>query len=331
MPKLLVSIVIPCRNEEAYIEKVLNNILNQDYQDPIEIIIVDGMSTDRTISIIEAFKKSHQANIKIIPNAKINIPTALNLGIDAAQGQIIIRMDGHAVPSHDYIRIAVEVLLSTKHAVVGGICLSRPGNDSIKAKTISKAISHPFGVGNSVFRIASDKMPPRFVETVPFGCFTKELWERMGGYDENLLTNEDYDFNYRVRQSGEKVYLDPRLKTIYFGRPDFKSLAKQYYRYGTWKMRMLKKYPVSMRIRHFIPPFFIASLLFFLLMGLIIHSLFYIFLIELIFYFIAIFIASIHACKDSTNLSEMLMLPIAFMVMHFSWGGGMLKKLFTRS
>lgn len=326
----LVSVIIPCRNEEKYITNVLEKMCTQDYEGELEIIVVDAMSQDNTREKIKSFKQKNKCNIRIIDNEKIIIPAGLNTGIRRAKGEIILRMDGHAVPEKSYIRTAVNTLLSTGYDVVGGICKSYPAKNTKIAKAIAFAISHPFGVGDSRFRLSAGNTEPQFVDTVPFGCFRKSLWEKLGGFDESLLTNEDYDFNYRVRQRGGKVYLETKLTTRYYARDSLKGLMKQYYRYGRWKCKMLKKQPGSIKWRHAVPPVFLTSIILFSGLSFFISFFSILLFLEIFVYLFVNFCVSIKARITHTCDQSFIMLPIVFIVMHFSWGFGMLKSFFEK-
>jgi len=319
----MVSVVIPCRNEGRFIQTVLQRLIEQDYTNFFEIIVVDGMSSDDTVAQIESAKHGRNAEqIKVLSNKKIIIPAGLNYGIQNASGQIIIRMDGHALPQKDYIRIAVATLVESGHDVVGGVCKSVPAANNNWAKAISVGISYIFGVGDSRFRLSNSEQKACLVDTVPFGCFKKVLWEKLSGFDENLLTNEDYDFNYRVRKNGGTVFLNPELVTEYFARSTLSELARQYFRYGKWKFRMLLKQPKSIRLRHFIPPTFLFVLF---LSGLLSYGVklsFFVFAAFWAAYLLADFIAAIHASIKAGLFQLFPLLIVVFAIMHFSWGGG---------
>lgn len=324
-----VSIVIPCRNEESCIESVLTRFYEQDYDGTLEIIIVDGESTDDTLDKVRDFYAKYPKNpIEIIDNNRRDIPTGLNLGINRARGEIIIRMDGHALPGKDYVRIAVQTLTSNNYDVVGGICISAPGTETATAKAIALGISHIFGVGDSRFRLANSPQKGRLVDTVPFGCFRKSLWQNLGGFDENLLTNEDYDFNYRVQKNGGTVFLNPALVTKYIARATLPELARQYFRYGRWKLKMLLKEPMSIKLRHIIPPTFLLAFVISGLLSFVSNAALIVFALITFTYLLTNVVATAHAsfCTGSGRLFPLLM--VVFVTMHFSWGGGVLYSFF---
>ncbi|MGH9880369.1 MAG: glycosyltransferase family 2 protein, partial [Pyrinomonadaceae bacterium] len=246
-----VSVVVPCYNEERFIGKALEELAGQYEGDHYEIIVVDGLSEDRTRDVIDEFKRRRrEVSIKLIDNPARNIPTALNLGVSAASGTIIARMDAHAVPSPGYIRRCVEVLRQGNVGVVGMPCLVRPGAGTVTARAIANAVSHPFGIGDAKYRLGEGGPLQEPVDTVAFACFKKSLWTELGGFNETLLTNEDYDFNYRVRRAGQQVILDRSGHCDYFARTTFKALAAQYLRYGGWKAEMVRLQPRSIKLRH---------------------------------------------------------------------------------
>ena len=200
--KSFISIIIPCRNEEKFIGKCLDSIIAQDYpKNSIEILILDGRSTDRTREILKKYTQKYSF-IKVLDNPKKIQTTALNIGIKKARGEIIIRMDAHNIYEKSYMSKCVTYLRKYDVDNVGGICVTLPANNTIIAKSIALALSHPFGVGNVYFRIGSKN--PRFVDTVPFGCYKKEIFEKIGLFDENLVRNQDIEFNLRLKRQEEK-------------------------------------------------------------------------------------------------------------------------------
>lgn len=211
-----VSVVIPCRNEFKYIAGLLDSIVTQNYpKEKLEIIIADGMSDDGTRNIIKEYSEKYQY-IKLIDNEKKIVPTALNKAIKMSIGEIIIRLDAHSIYPNNYFSKLIEVSESTGADNVGAMWETCPGNDTLKAKAIAIAMSHPFGVGGATYRIPTTKTEPFEVDTVPFGCYKRSVFEKIGYYDETMLCNEDNDFNDRLLKSGGKILLIPTLKIKYF-------------------------------------------------------------------------------------------------------------------
>jgi glycosyltransferase involved in cell wall biosynthesis len=322
-----VSVVIPCYNEERFIGKALENLAEQYATESYEIVVVDGMSTDRTREVVAEFQQSHpDLSVKLIVNPERHIPHGLNLGIAAAQGEIIARIDAHAAPSAGFIRRAVEVLSASNAAVVGMPCRVRPATDTVMARAIAIGVSHPFGIGDAKYRLGSDILGgdapgQEDVDTVAFACFRKSLWRELGGFDEKLLTNEDYDFNYRVRLRGDRVILDRSEHCDYFARATLTNLASQYFRYGAWKARMIKQRPRSIKLRHLVAPAFVGSTVVLAATGFWRSISWLILALEIAAYLAAAAVFAYQATrKHWERFPVMLTLPIVFLTIHFSWG-----------
>ncbi len=329
-----VSVIIPCYNEERFIGKALENLADQYDCEYYELIVVDGMSDDRTREVIEQFQDSHPGlAVKLINNPARNIPHALNLGIAAARGEIIARMDAHAAPSAGYVRRCVAVLSENDVAVVGMPCRVRPGADGVVARSIAMAVSHPFGIGDAKYRLGSEAdeyATQEDVDTVAFACFRKSMWLELGGYDEKLLTNEDYDFNYRVRARGERVVLDRAAHCDYFARPTLRKLAAQYFRYGTWKARMIRLRPRSTKLRQLVAPLFVLSIVLLSALGFWRNVFWALLATELCVYLCAGFAFALTATrKQRAGLSVVPAMAIAFFTIHFSWGASFFWGLLT--
>jgi glycosyltransferase involved in cell wall biosynthesis len=212
-----VSVVVPCRNEERHIAACLESIVATDYPtELLEVLVVDGESEDRTCAIVSDAARRHSF-VRLLSNPERVTPTALNIGIAAARGQVIVRMDAHARFPAAYIRAGVEVLEQTNADLAGGPVRTRPGADTHVARAIALATSHPFGVGNSRFRVSTRA---GFVDTVPFGAFRRSVFERVGPFDPRLARNQDNELNSRIIASGGAIYLTPAMTAEYFsGRP----------------------------------------------------------------------------------------------------------------
>lgn len=329
-----VSVVIPCYNEEAFIGEALRKLSDQYEKHRFEIIVVDGRSQDQSRKVVEEFKRSSALSVTLIDNPAKNIPTALNLGVAAAQGDIVARMDAHAAPSPGYIRRCVEVLGQRNTGVVGMPCRVRPGANTSIASAIASAVSHPFGIGDAKYRLREGGPIQEAVDTVAFSCFKKSLWHDLGGFNEALLTNEDYDFNYRVRLSGRQVILDRTGYCDYFARTTLPALASQYSRYGYWKAQMLRLHPGSIRLRHLVAPAFVLSLLILALSGMVWTPAWWLLLVEISVYLIFALAAAWHAARKAQGWRDRfgmtLLLPLVFATIHLSWGGSFWLGMFRR-
>lgn len=318
-----VSIIIPCYNEEKMIGRVLDAIYAQTYpHGKIEVVIADGLSTDGTREVIAGFVAEHpELRVMVVDNTLRHIPAGINCAIKAASGDLIVRMDGHSIPEVDYIANCVRGHEQGLGDNIGGVWDIRPGGTNWVARSIAVAAGHPLGAGDAGYRLNS---PAGEVDTVPFGSFQKELFERIGVFNENLLSNEDYEFNARIRKNGGKVYLDPSIRCRYIARANLADLSRQYFRYGYWKFQMLRLYPGTLRWRQAIPPVFVASLI-----GLLILSIFwgvarYVLAVELLIYLAALVLAGGRAAVKNKDWGMAVGLPLALATMHVSWGGGFL-------
>ncbi|MBL7163575.1 MAG: glycosyltransferase family 2 protein [Anaerolineales bacterium] len=323
IPKI--SIIVPCYNEQDTIYLLLESLLEQTYpQQEMEVVIVDGMSTDRTREQIAAFQGAHpQLNIQIVDNPKRTIPAALNRAIEAAQGEMIVRLDAHSMPRPDYVARSVEALEAGLGENVGGVWEIRPGGQGRLARAIAVAAAHPLGAGDARYRVGGQASA---VDTVPFGAFRRELVDRIGYFDETLPINEDYEFNVRARQAGAIIWLDPAIRSVYFARASLSDLACQYWRYGYWKLRMLLRYPHTFRWRQLSGAFVLTWL------GLGLLSIWFVFarwllLAEAIIYISALSMAGIQSAFKERDFSLVFGVPMAIAVMHFSWGTAFLWSL----
>lgn len=318
-----VSIIIPCYNEQATIRKLLEALRLQTY--PLaktEVVISDGISTDDTLAVISAFQKDYaDLSVRVVENKARTIPSGVNQAIRESRGEIIIRLDAHSMPIPEYVERCVAAHLAGKGDNVGGVWEIRPGADTWVAESISFAAAHPLGVGDAMYRLNAK---PGAVDTVPFGSFRRSLIERIGMFDETLLANEDYEFNTRVRESGGVVWLDPSIRCVYFSRSTIGKLAEQYWRYGFWKFKMLKRYPHTLRWRQALPPAFVLILasLIVLSLGLTIAQVFL--ALQLSFYFLVLGFAGLLMAIKKKKGFLLLGLPLAITTMHIAWGAGFL-------
>ena len=318
-----VSIIIPCYNESTTITLLLDALFDQTYpRDPMNVIIADGGSTDGTQDVISSWQDQHPGlKIEVILNPKRTIPAALNCAIRAATGDIIIRLDAHSKPNLDYVKRIVNLLESGQADNVGGVWDIQPSGKGWMARSIAAAAGHPIGVGDAQYRF-TDK--PAYVDTVPFGAFYRTLVDEIGMFDETLLTNEDYEFNTRIRQHGGKIWLDPQIRAVYYARGDLKALANQYWRYGYWKWHMLRRYPKTLRWRQALPPLFILTLVFSALLTTFFKPFLWLFLALLGIYVLALLMAGLQLALKHHEHRFIVGVPLAMACMHFSWGSGFL-------
>lgn len=320
----LISIIVPCYNEEATIGLLLEAVRQQTFPvQEMELIISDGLSTDNTRQVIAKFKHAHpELSVLVVDNTKREIPSGLNKALEAAKGKYIIRLDAHSIPEIDYVERCVQALDSGKGENVGGLWMIIPGGNGWISRSIAKAASHPLGVGDARYRLGG---AAQAVDTVPFGAYSRDLIESIGAYDESLLTNEDYEFNVRVRNSGRTVWFDPQIKSTYIARSTLPALAKQYWRYGYWKAVMLRRYPGSIRWRQALPPVFIVSLIIFSILSLFTLYSLWLLVIEIAVYFLILFGTGIALAYKNRDPGLALGTPLAFATMHFCWGSAFLR------
>ncbi len=233
-----VTVAIPCFNEERHIEECLETVLDQDYPAAaMEVLVGDGMSTDGTRAVLARMVEKYPTRIRMIDNPRRLQAAAMNAMIDAARGEIVIRMDVHARYATDYVRQCVAVLEETGADNVGGAQRAVP--ESWFQRALCAALDSPLAVGGARYRSPDQE---GFVDTVFLGAFRRKIFELVGGYDANAITNEDAELNQRILASGGKVYLSRKIVVQYFPRDSFRSLAKQYYKYGKGRARTLLKH-----------------------------------------------------------------------------------------
>ena len=317
-----VSLIVPCYNEENNIQDLLSAICEQSFPlSDLEVIIADGMSTDKTRERIQSFAASApDLTIRVIDNTKRTIPAALNQAIKSASGDYIIRMDAHSQPHPDYIELCLKALEAGKGDNVGGVIRVKQENPDWIAQSIARAAAHPLGVGDARYRTGTKAQE---VDTVPFGAFHSSLIDRVGGFDESLLSNEDYEFNVRIRKMGGKVWLEPDIKATYLSRPTLKALAAQYWRYGYWKLRMLTRYPETLRWRQ-LAGLFVLSWLVWGILSIWFILFRWILVAQAGIYLLSLVISGIKAAWEHKKAYLLIGLPLAITTMHFSWGMGFL-------
>lgn len=252
-----VSVVMVVRNERAFIEKSLGAVLLQDYpEEHYEVVVADGQSDDGTRAYLESIQAQH-TYLQVIDNPQRIVSTGLNAAIAKAKGALIVRVDGHTIVAPDYVRQCVAELQATPQADNVGGKMAAVGQ-GLFGEGVALATSSPFGVGGARFHYSDEK---EWVDTVYMGAWRRDLFDRIGLFDEELVRDQDDEFNYRLRAAGGKILLSPQIKSRYTVRSTPQALWRQYYQYGFWKVRVLQKHPRQMRLRQFLPPTLAAGLL----------------------------------------------------------------------
>ena len=315
----MISIIVPIRNEKKFISSCLDSIIKQSVNEPAEILISDGMSTDGTREIIKKYQKNN-SSIHIVDNPEKIVSTGFNRALSIARGKVIIRVDGHAIVKSNYIDQCLKVLKKTNADCVGGPILN--SSDGIIGKSINIAQKLKFGVGGVAFRGKIKK--GQFVDTLAFGAYKRDVFKRLGGYDQELKKNQDDEFNYRLIQEKGKIWLDPSIQSIYFPRKSIFKLLSQYFLYGLYKVRVMQKRRGLAALRHIIPLLFVLSLFgsifYFIKYNIIVPFL----IISLPYISISILSSFNQLIKNLKNWRSTLILPLVFFTMHFAYGFGYL-------
>jgi cellulose synthase/poly-beta-1,6-N-acetylglucosamine synthase-like glycosyltransferase len=307
------------RNERDFVHRSLVVALEQDYPpDHLEILVADGMSTDGTREIVQSLAAQHP-HVRLLVNPGQIVSTGLNLALAQARGEVIIRVDGHCEIGRDYVRRCVQYLQENDIDGVGGP-IDTIGR-TLVGEAISFAMSVPFGVGGSTFRTATDKA--LLVDTIPFPAYTRAIIERAGLYDEELVRDQDDEYNYRIRELGGKLLLAPELRSRYYSRSSLRSLWRQYFQYGYWKVRVMQKHPRQMRLRQFAPPAFVGALLISAVLAIISPLSGAALTLVAGPYLLANLAASLWIARKQ-GWKYLPLLPLVFTILHVSYGLGFL-------
>ena len=314
----LVSVLMPVRNEAPYIGRSLGAVLAQDYpRDRLEVIVADGMSTDGTRDAVRSLQAAH-SNLRLIDNPGLIVSTGLNRGLVESKGDVIVWVGGHTEVTPDYVSRCVRYLQDGNWSCVGGTIETVAS--SLVGEAIALAMSTPFGVGGVAFRVGSNR--PVETDTVAFGAYWRSAMERCGPLDEELVRNQDDEYNYRLRKLGGRILLAPDIRSRYYSRGTIPSLWRQYFQYGYWKVRVMQKHPFQMRPRQYAPPAFVGALLilampspFTLRAGRLLRTL-------CTLYALANIAASFHSARR--GWMHLPLLPVVFATLHISYGLGFL-------
>jgi glycosyltransferase involved in cell wall biosynthesis len=322
--KPYVTVIIPCRNEETFIDKCLDSIIVNDYpKDRVEVLVIDGMSQDKTREIIEGYADRYSF-IRLLDNPKKITPAALNTGVRNAKGEVLIRMDAHASYKKEYISKCVKFLNEYGADNVGGKWKIVPRDNTFIGKGIVQALSHSFGIGNAYYRFINNK-EPLWVDTVPFFCCRKNIFKKVGVFNENLTRGQDQEFNLRLRKAKLKTLLVPEIESYYYARTDFKSFYIHNFKNGIWAILPFK-YTTIMPVswRHLAPLAFVSSIIIFGVLSFFFQPCFWPFFIIIGLYsFCSIYFSTKLSIKKR-DLRYLIVMPIIFGSLHISYGLGSL-------
>ncbi|MCB9735885.1 MAG: glycosyltransferase family 2 protein [Deltaproteobacteria bacterium] len=311
-----VSVVVPMRNEAGFARRCLDALRGQDYAGELEIVCVDGLSDDGTRDALAAIA-AEDPRVRVVDNPARTTPAAMNVGIRAARHALVLRMDGHALADPDYVRESVAAMRETGADQVGGRWLIE--GEGLVAGAIAAAMGSPFAVGTARWR-SSDA--PGWVDTVPYGLWRRERLLALGGFDERLVRNQDYELAYRLRAAGGRIWYTPAVRSRYYARRDLRALWRQYWQYGVWKARVVKLHPRSLEPRHLVAPLFVAGVVLGLPLALLLGGVVaWLYLGALAVYgALAGFAAARVAAR--TRWRYVWLLPAIFALLHVAWGAG---------
>lgn len=316
----LVTVVCPVYNEEKFIVGCVESILKQDYpHNCLEVFFVDGMSNDCTRELLSPYIRQYPF-IHLLDNPKRTAPCAMNVGIKASNGEVIVRMDAHAEYVYNYVSVLVKYLYELGADNVGAVCNTLPAKNTATCIAIAYAGSHPFGVGDSKFRIGAKKI--QRVDTVPFGCYRRIVFERIGLFDEDLVRNQDDEFNARLINAGGKIFLIPGLVINYMARDNISKMIKMYYQYGLFKPLVNKKLGAPATVRQFFPALFVLGLFIGLFLSFVSSFLLFLYVAIIILYVVIALSIAFVASLQKKNWKLFFILPYVFFVIHCSYGIG---------
>lgn len=325
----LVSVIMPIRNEGAFIERSLGSVLSQDYShNRLEVLVADGNSTDDTrLRVADIREKKRTVRIEIIENPGQFMPVGFNRALQQARGDVIIMLGGHAEIAPDYVSQCVQFLQATDAGCVGGAMETIAEHPA--GRMIALAMRSRFGVGGVAFRTLPGRVME--VDTAVFAAYRREVFMELGGLDEEMIRNQDDEFNYRLRAGGRKILFSPSIRSRYYSRASFTTLWNQYFQYGLYKVRVLQKHPRQMSPRQFAPPLFVLALVasavlaFFPFSSSPVHPAW----LVPCFYTGANLIASFLAIvRNPPFTRHHLLLPVAFAILHTGYGLGFWAGLF---
>ncbi len=317
-----ISVIVTCRNEEKFISRCLDSIIANDYpKAKREILVVDGMSTDTSREIVNAYAV-HDPNIRLIDNVKRVFPSAVNRGIEQAKGEFVVIMGAHATYAQDYLSMCIQFQAEFQADNVGGTSIPEVQDGSGLGKAIALSRSHPFGAGNATYRTGSRK--PKWVDTVFGGCYSKKTFERIGLFDESLVRSSDMDFNVRLKRAGGRILMVPDIVTHYYPGSGVGHLWGHNFIDGVWATYPLAFGSTMFRIRHLVPLMFISGLLVSGLLALVLPIFFWVLVAIVSAYLLANLVSAGHIALTKGVGTYLMLLPLVFFVRHAAYGLGSL-------
>jgi glycosyltransferase involved in cell wall biosynthesis len=308
-----VSVIMPVLNEERHLRDAVRQVLAQHYDGPIEVILAVAPSHDRTEEVAEAIA-AEDPRVTVVPNPTGRTPDALNAAIAASTGQIVARVDGHAMLPPDYLKIAVDTLRQTGADNVGGI-MAAEGVTAFE-RAVARAMTSKIGVGNAAFHVGGEGGP---ADTVYLGVFRREALERVGGYDEHFQRAQDWEMNHRIRETGGLVWFQPRMRVSYRPRPNARALGRQYFHYGRWRRVVARTHQGTINLRYLAPPIAVLAMV----LGVVVSPFFWPGLLIPGAYVLGILGGSVLTGRG-LPASALVRLPLVYATMHISWGTGFL-------
>ncbi|WP_052760790.1 MULTISPECIES: glycosyltransferase family 2 protein [Photorhabdus] len=315
-----ISVICPILNEEKYIKGCIESLLKQDYPtEQLEIIFIDGCSSDNTLKVIQSYIEKYEF-IKLLYNPEKHVPAALNIGIKNSSGEYIARIDAHSNYPSNYLSKLYSLSKQFDIDNIGGVLSTKPCNPTIIAHTIAYALSSHFGMGNSHFRIGVNNI--KKVDTVPFGFFKRNIFDKIGLFDEDLIRNQDDEFNNRIIKHGGNIYLAPDIIVDYYPRDSIKKTCSMFYQYGLFKPLVNLKLKTTTSFRQLIPPTFVLGLILGLILSFINPIFSYLYISCIFIYLSLALLVSIKA--HIKNKKNYIFLPLIFLCIHLSYGSGYL-------
>ena len=317
-----VSIVIPMLNEIGAIDRCINSILNQDYDKSlIEIVVVDGGSTDGSREKVLELSATH-SKIRLFDNPKRKTPISLNVGIKNSGGDVVIILGAHTVIKDDFVSQNIHFMALKNVKCAGGTQINV--GDTYTQKAIGYAMGHPFGLASAPYRFVKSE---KFVDTVVYAAYKKELFDEVGYFDEELFISEDAELNWRIRQAGHKIFYTPKIISYYYPRNTLKKLIIQLFRYGILRVNVIKKHFDAIKLVHLISPLFVLTSVFTGIFGFIWPAFFKI-LTGLWLIYLFFVLGSSLSISIKKGFKYLVSLPIIFISIHISWGIGFLVGIF---